>query len=108
MTTNVWNFGLGLDFAANINDTPYAYDATLAEWRAYLPNAVILGFSSGVGSGWSDSFSGAVDNIAWTIGNITTSSNFEVLHIDVPEPASLAIFGLGMLALIAQRRRRAV
>ncbi|MCS6951084.1 MAG: PEP-CTERM sorting domain-containing protein [bacterium] len=88
----MWNFGLGIGFAANINSTPYAYDATLAEWKNYFPNAVIIGFSMGVGSGWNGVFTGAVDGISWTINGQTTSFNFEV----VPEPATMALFGLGL------------
>lgn len=104
-STYLWNFGLGIGFAANINSTPSAYDATLAEWQAYFPNAVILGFSSGVGSGWNGVFTGAVDNISWTIGNQTSSFNFEVNPI--PEPSTLVVVGLG-LAGLSLRRRRAV
>jgi hypothetical protein len=99
-STYLWNFGLGIGFAANINATPYAYDATLAEWQARFPNAVILGFSLGVGSGWANEFYGAVDNIFWTIGDQTWRFNFEV-----PEPASLALLAAGLLGLGFARRR---
>jgi hypothetical protein len=67
---------------------------------------VILGFSSGVGSGWG-SFTGAVDNISWTINGVTTVNNFEVAAADVPEPASVALLGLGLMGLVAARRRKA-
>jgi hypothetical protein len=98
----MWNYGLGIGFAANINSTPYAYDATLAEWKAYFPNAVIIGFNMGLGSGWTGDFVGAVDNISWTIEGITTTTNFEV----VPEPTTMALFGLGLLGAAGGLLRR--
>jgi hypothetical protein len=80
-STNLWNFGLSpLSFAQNIDSTPYAYDGTLAEWKAYpaMANATIVGFSVGIGSGWNGDFAGAADNIRWTIAGVTTSTSFEV------------------------------
>ena len=102
-STYLWNFGLGIGFAANINATPYAYDATLAEWQAYFPNAVILGFSAGVGSGWSGVFSGAVDAISWTIGGQSQAFNFEVAPADVPEPGTLLLAAAGAALLLRRR-----
>jgi hypothetical protein len=107
--TYLWNsrfFAGSLEPESNINGTPSAYDATLAEWQAFMPSGVILGFSSGVGSGWG-SFTGAVDNISWTINGVTTVNNFEVAAADVPEPASVALLGLGLMGLVAARRRKA-
>jgi hypothetical protein len=107
--TFLWNtkfFGNAMPAETNINASPYAFDATLAEWQAYMPSGVILGFSSGVGSGWG-SFTGAVDNISWTINGVTTVNNFEVAAADVPEPASVALLGLGLMGLVAARRRKA-
>ncbi len=106
--TYLWNFGLGLGFAANINATPYAYDASLAEWQAYFPDAVILGVSAGVGSGWSGVFSGAVDAISWTIAGQTQSFHFETAPApEIPEPSTCLLAGAGLTALGLRLRRRA-
>ena len=106
-STNLWNFGLGISNASNINGTAYAYDGTLAQWQTYFPNAVILGFSSGVGSGWNGTFSGGVDNIGWTIGGQTTTNNFEVPAAQaIPEPATLALLGGFLLTVGVGRMRR--
>jgi len=106
-STKLWNFGLGLGNEFNIDGVGDQYDM-LSVWQASgrTANAVILGFSSGVGSGWGP-FSGAVDNIAWTIGNATTTSNFEVMGGGtVPEPGTLALAGLAFAGLVALRRRK--
>lgn len=100
----VWNFGLGLGSEYDLNGNGYAFDSTLADWQAFMPSAVIIGFSSGVGSGWAP-FSGAVDNIAWNIGGVTTSTNFELAPSDVPEPATLGLFAIGVAGLAIRRRR---
>lgn len=106
--SKLWNFGLGLGFEHDIDGDGTPYD-TLAEWQLGLSDAVILGFSSGVGSGWNGEFTGAVDNIGWTIGGVTSSTNFEVQGngvSEVPLPGGLVLLlsGLGLFGLKARRR----
>lgn len=106
-STKLWNTGLGLGKEFDLNGNGYAFDSNLSDWQALLPNAAILGFSSGVGSGWN-TFGGAVDNISWNIGGNVTLANFEVRAEDtaVPEPVTLALFGAGIVAVGLARRRR--
>lgn len=88
---------------------PLGQCATLSEWQASNPNAMIYGFSTGVGSGWSGTFTGGVDNISYTAGNQTTAFNFEVAQSQpggVPEPATWALMLLGAGAAGAMMRRR--
>jgi hypothetical protein len=101
-TTKLWNTGLDLDWCYYLDqsclnppkikcdshsssnycdiDGDNDYFDTLADWKAspLMANAVIVGFSIGIGGGWDGSYIGAVDNIAWTIDGVTTATNFEV------------------------------
>ncbi|WP_415642312.1 PEPxxWA-CTERM sorting domain-containing protein [Sphingomonas antarctica] len=85
------------------------YTNSLFDWAIANPNAVVVGFSTGSGSGWSNNFAGAVDNISWRFGEVNTSSfNFEVAGVPEPTQWALMIGGFGVVGAISRRRRRAV
>lgn len=80
---------------------------TINEWSAANVGAKVIGFSTGVGSGWTGgTFVGAVDNVGFSFGEDTQSFNFEVAA--VPEPASWAmmIAGFGLAGLAVRSRRK--
>ncbi|MGP1309331.1 MAG: hypothetical protein ACTS27_03945 [Phycisphaerales bacterium] len=102
----MWNFGLGIGFGANINGTAYAYDSEFAEWEAYFPNASVIGFSMGIGSGWSGEFFGAVDNFTFGFNGNSTTYNFEVDGQVIPSPLAGGMAAAGLLGVAGVRRRR--
>ncbi|MDM7460090.1 MAG: PEP-CTERM sorting domain-containing protein [bacterium] len=95
------SLGFG-DPNANIN----AVLKTIPEWIGAANDAnatlYLVSVNAGFGSGWSGSFTGAVDNITFGFNGQYTTYNFEV----VPEPASLLALGSGFVSLLALRRRR--
>lgn len=106
----MWSTGSTLP--NNINGTQglvQQYNArSIQQWIADIgDDYFVTGISLGVGSGWG-TFSGAIDNVAWSFeGQVAQQFNFE-LEADstVPEPASIVMAGLGLMALGIGRRRR--
>ncbi|MFN7173140.1 MAG: PEPxxWA-CTERM sorting domain-containing protein [Thermaurantiacus tibetensis] len=110
--TKLWTFGVfGFEADPMGFGSPYIPFGTWQSWLgANFPNAAIVGFSAGVGSGWVGNFTGAVDNVTWTIGGVTSSFNFEVTGGVIPEPATWAmlIAGFGLVGGAMRRRRAAL
>jgi hypothetical protein len=79
---------------------------TIPEWVSAASNAnatlLVISVNAGIGSGWNGTFTGAVDNITFGFNGTYTTYNFEV----VPEPASMAALGSGLIGLLGLRRRK--
>ena len=90
------------------------YNNTISDWLApntpygFGEDTVILGINVGVGSGWSGTFTGYVDNISMTVGQMTYDYNFEPEQCEpvVPEPATIGLLSLGLGLVGVSRRRR--
>lgn len=115
-TTLSATLGSGIFWATNAALGPTFANAnggqkTLADWIAGNSGSTlsVTGLTAGVGSGWSGTFSGAVDHVAVNFGDGPTN-NFDFAVAGVPEPASwaLLITGFGLVGMSARRRRAVI
>lgn len=81
---------------------------TLSDWSTFFNNdlldAAITAISIGVGT-FNQGQTAFFDNVQYSNGEISRSYNFET-SADLPEPATLALFGVGLAGLAAAQRRR--
>ena len=115
-TTLTGNLNSGIFWATNVALGPTFASAnggqkTLAAWLSGNSgsNLSVYGLSIGVGSGWNNTFAGAVDNVSLSFASRqVVSSDFQVAAATgaVPEPAAWAMMILGMGAIGAVMRRK--
>ncbi len=82
---------------------------------AFIANATEYGLNGGANI-WGDAIGGPVGGISGNASWIYTANNFETadaaayirtsIYIGVPEPATLSLLGIGLLAIGFMRRRR--
>lgn len=108
-STNIWqvSFGNGINtiFNRSLDDWRNGYTQTASEISQghdlLTANSLIIGVSSGIGSGWNGTFSGGVDDISLTSNGVELlNANFEV----VPEPSSSFLLTLATAMLLFKRR----
>ena len=100
----VTGVGVTLSGPAQLNQS---INSWITSTGLYSPFAYVSAISVGVGSSASSSYRAFADNVTFGIGEVSTTYNFETAAADVPEPATIALVGLGLLGFAVSRRRLA-
>ena len=99
---NTWLRGTsGINTAYGSGPGADGGERKFSDWQASLAGKgySVSSVNAGIGS-FNGSFQGGMDDLTIGFGENTNTYNFEA----VPEPASVAVLGLGALALIRRRR----